>query len=107
LTIMAAAIPFVVPLLPLAVPRLGRGFKRIATKYAPSKVAPVKPVTNTEPFKGKFPERDVTGASVIQVRPPRVSDDVCLASRKSSPPSPRPRRRPIRNVGENIFSCSN
>jgi hypothetical protein len=29
---MAAAIPFVVPLLPLAVPRLGRGFKRIATK---------------------------------------------------------------------------
>ena len=64
------------------------------------------PVTNTEPFKGKFPERDVTGASVIQVRPPRVSDDVCLASRKSSPPSPRPRRRPIRIVGENIFSAA-
>jgi hypothetical protein len=104
---MAAALPFVLPVLPLAVPRIGRGFSRIAKKYAPRSVFPVKPVTNTEPFKGKFPERDVTGASVIQVRPPRVSDDVCLASRKSSPPSPRPRRRPIRNVGENIFSCSN
>lgn len=70
---MAAALPFVLPVLPLAVPRIGRGFSRIAKKYAPGKVLPVKPVTNTEPFKGKFPERDFSGASLMQVRPIDVS----------------------------------
>lgn len=68
---MAAALPFVLPVLPLAVPRIGRGFSRIAKKYA--KVLIVKPVTNTEPFKGKFPERDFSGASLMQVRPIDVS----------------------------------
>ena len=63
---MAAVAPFVVPLLPLAVPRLRTGFKRIVKKYNPSEVAPNKPVTNPEPFKGVFPERDVLGNSLLQ-----------------------------------------
>ena len=64
--IMAAALPFVIPLAPMAIPRLGLGFRRIAKKYHPKDVAPVKPVTNAEPFKGQFPERDVLGSSLLQ-----------------------------------------
>jgi len=63
---MAAALPFVIPLAPMAIPRLGLGFRRIAKKYNPKDVAPVKPVTNAEPFKGQFPERDVLGSSLLQ-----------------------------------------
>jgi len=37
---MAAALPFVLPVLPLAVPRIGRGFSRIAKKYAPGRYFP-------------------------------------------------------------------
>lgn len=63
---MAAVVPFVVPLVPLAVPRIGKGFRAIAKKYSPKAVAPVKPVTNAAPFKGQFPERDILGGSVLQ-----------------------------------------
>lgn len=88
---MAAALPFVLPVLPLAVPRIGRGFSRIAKKYAPRSVFPVKPVTNTEPFKGKFPERDFSGASLMQVRPIDVSSlavtDARVRSRSHAPGS--------------------
>ena len=55
--------PFVAPLLPLAIPRNRRGLRRIRSKYAD--VAPVKPVTNADSFKGEFPERDVTGNSLM------------------------------------------
>ena len=63
---LAAALPiapFVAPLLPLAIPRNRRGLRRIRSKYAD--VAPVKPVTNADSFKGEFPERDVTGNSLM------------------------------------------
>ena len=65
-TMLAAALPiapFVAPLLPLAIPRNRRGLRRIRSKYAD--VAPVKPVTNADSFKGEFPERDVTGNSLM------------------------------------------
>ena len=65
-TMLAAArpiAPFVAPLLPLAIPRNRRGLRRIRSKYAD--VAPVKPVTNADSFKGEFPERDVTGNSLM------------------------------------------
>ena len=63
---LAAALPiapFVAPLLPLAIPRNRRGLRRIRSKYAD--VAPVKPVTNADSFRGEFPERDVTGNSLM------------------------------------------
>ena len=65
-TMLAAALPiapFVAPLLPLAIPRNRRGLRRIRSKYAD--VAPVKPVTNADSFRGEFPERDVTGNSLM------------------------------------------
>tara|TARA_B100000683_G_scaffold231206_1_gene232585 strand:+ start:197 stop:1114 length:918 start_codon:yes stop_codon:yes gene_type:complete len=55
--------PRFAPLLPLAIPRNRRGLRRIRSKYAD--VAPVKPVTNADSFKGEFPERDVTGNSLM------------------------------------------
>jgi hypothetical protein len=63
---LAAALPiapYVVPLLPLALPRNRVGLRRIRAKYAD--VAPVVPVTTKEPFKGEFPERDVLGNSLL------------------------------------------
>ena len=63
---LAAALPmapYVVPFLPLALPRNRVGLRRIRAKYAD--VAPVVPVTTKAPFKGEFPERDVMGNSLL------------------------------------------
>jgi len=56
-------------------------------------VLPVKPVTNTEPFKGKFPERDFSGASLMQhcVAALLVANQLLMAAVKiweSDPDSP-------------------